>query len=267
MNKSEHLVYAMEISQEAGKMLLKSLGEELKIKYKKGNERNLVTEVDQKIENFLIQKIKERYPNHHILTEESGEHGSHETGFQWIIDPIDGTTNFSHGYPFFAISIGLKKNDSMVAGVVHAPLLREMYSAEKGKGAFLNDKRISVSAVKSLKKSMLATGFGSEHRLDNMPYFIRFHKEAQAVRRAGSAALDLCHVAAGRLDAYWEFGLQPWDIAAGILIVEEAGGKVTNVKGGPVDLAKGEIVASNGHIHEEILRVLRRKNEGSTLSE
>ena len=259
MNINEVIKFATKISQQTGEILLRPLNRELKITYKKGNIRNLVTEIDQKVENFLVKKITEQYPDHRILTEETGRYGTTKNGLEWIIDPIDGTTNFSHGYPFFAISMGLREGNILVGGVVYAPALQELYIVEKGKGAFLNGKSIHVSHVESLKKSMLATGFGSEHRLANMPNIIRFHEEAQAVRRAGSAALDLCHVAAGRLDGYWEFGLNPWDIAAGVLMVEEAGGKITNTEGELINLSEGNIIASNGHIHEEMVSILNRK--------
>lgn len=255
----EYLQFAAQISQEAGKIVMQAVGKELFIEYKEGNKKNLVTKIDQQVENFLIRKIQKKYSDHALLTEETGQHGDTKKEFQWIIDPIDGTTNFSHGYPFFAISIGLKKGESTFAGAIYAPALKEMYTAEKGKGAFLNGKKIHVSKIPKVEKALIATGFGSTNNLANMPNFIHFVSKAQAVRRAGAAALDLCHVAAGKLDGFWEFGLKAWDIAAGSLIVEEAGGKITDTEGKNLNFEKGNIVASNGHIHNEMLQLLKEK--------
>ena len=214
---------------------------------------NLVTEYDKKTEQFVISELEKAYPDHSILGEE-GSSKQADPNYRWIIDPIDGTTNFAHKHPYFCISIGLEVNGEMAAGVVYAPLPQEMFVASKGGGAFLNDKKVSVSEV-SLQDSLLGTGFNPsfpELIEANYKHYQHFMEVAHGIRRCGAAALDLCYVAAGRLDGFWELALNPWDMAAGLLIIQEAGGKVTNINGTPFNIEEPSILASNGHIHQDM---------------
>ncbi|OGQ30338.1 MAG: inositol monophosphatase [Deltaproteobacteria bacterium RIFCSPHIGHO2_02_FULL_50_15] len=250
---------AKKIAQGAGAIQRRHLGRIKNIRFK--GDINLLTEVDQACEKFIIDKIKAHYPAHDILAEESGTSYSQSSDYRWIIDPLDGTTNYAHGYPFFGVSIGLEYRGKIVCGVVYDPIRDELFSAVKDKGADLNGKPICVSKNQSLKKSLLATGFAynvHETEIDNLDHFSNFIKTAQAVRRDGTAALDLCYVACGRFDGYWELGLWPWDVAAGYLIVEEAGGRVTQFRGMSFDVYGKEIVASNGLIHDEMKTSLAR---------
>ncbi|OGQ58237.1 MAG: inositol monophosphatase [Deltaproteobacteria bacterium RIFCSPLOWO2_02_FULL_50_16] len=250
---------AKKIAQGAGAIQRRHLGRIKNIRFK--GDINLLTEVDQACEKFIIDKIKAHYPDHDILAEESGTSYSQSSDYRWIIDPLDGTTNYAHGYPFFGVSIGLEYRGKIVCGVVYDPIRDELFSAVKDKGADLNGKPICVSKNQSLKKSLLATGFAynvHETEIDNLDHFSNFIKTAQAVRRDGTAALDLCYVACGRFDGYWELGLWPWDVAAGYLIVEEAGGRVTQFRGTSFDVYGKEIVASNGLIHDEMKTSLAR---------
>ena len=250
---------AKKIAQGAGAIQRRHLGRIKNIRFK--GDINLLTEVDQACEKFIIDKIKAHYPDHDILAEESGTSYSQSSDYRWIIDPLDGTTNYAHGYPFFGVSIGLEYRGKIVCGVVYDPIRDELFSAVKDKGADLNGKPICVSKNQSLKKSLLATGFAynvHETEIDNLDHFSNFIKTAQAVRRDGTAALDLCYVACGRFDGYWELGLWPWDVAAGYLIVEEAGGRVTQFRGMSFDVYGKEIVASNGLIHDEMKTSLAR---------
>lgn len=252
METKQYLNFALKIAKKAGVVALRNYGKNLDIKFKGGEKHNLVTKVDHEIEGLLVSEIRKFYPGHCVLSEEGGNCGLKDSDHRWIIDPIDGTTNYAHGYSFFAISIGLEVKGKLVAGVVHAPYIKETYSAAKGKGAFLNGKRIKVSKVKSLATSLLATGFTYRNRGVNLPNFEYFLYNTQGIRRCGAATLDLCHVAAGRLDGYWEMGLKPWDIAAGALIVEEAGGKVSAFDGTKMTLDGKNLIATNGHLHTAI---------------
>lgn len=249
---------ATEAALEAGRFLKMSVGKIKQIERKQGQELNLVTEIDKKSEEMIIRKIKQRYPHHDFLAEESGSHEK-QSDYKWVIDPLDGTTNFTHGFPIFCVSIALEVKGEAVLGVVYDPNADELYSAEKGKGATLNGKPIHVSRVSTLIESMLVTGFPYTVR-DNPEEIIRhfgsFLVEAQAIRRLGSAALDLCYVAAGRLDGFWEASLNPWDMAAGVLIAEEAGGKFTDFRGFPTSIYDKQLLVSNGLIHEHMVKVL-----------
>lgn len=250
----ELLKFGTKIAKKAGKILLKHYGRVHKIEFKSKN--NLVTEADKKSESYIVKKINRRYPDHEILAEESGKKPISEISeerIRWIIDPLDGTTNFAHSFPFFSVSIGIEKNGEMIGGIVYIPILKELFYAGKYMGAFLNSRKISVSGVDTVGKSLLATGFPGEHREINLPYFENFLFKTQAMRRTGSAAIDLCYVACGRLDGFWELGLHSWDIAAGALIVEEAGGRVTNMDGTTLKLNGANILAANGKIHDEML--------------
>lgn len=251
---------AIEAAREAGALLKLHSGKARLIEKKDGQETNLVTEIDRKSEEIIINRIHSRYPGHDILAEESGGR-ERSSDYCWIIDPLDGTTNFTHGLPLFCVSIGLEYKGRIVGGVVYDPNLDEMYTAEKGKGATLNRRKIRVSESSKLIESLLVTGFPYNLRDDPteiITHFNNFLMEAQAVRRLGSAALDMCYVACGRMDGFWEISLQPWDMAAGVLLVEEAGGTFTDFAGCASSVYNKRVVASNGRIHQQMVEVLRR---------
>jgi myo-inositol-1(or 4)-monophosphatase len=219
---------------------------------------NLVTEVDKKAEDAIIDVIKSDFPLHFILSEEVGELST-ESNYKWIIDPIDGTVNFAHGIPICCISIGVERNGVMIMGVVFNPFMNELFFAERGKGAFLNNKKLHVSKKQDLESACLVTGFPyrwAKIDIDPIPVFEKFIRMGLPVRRLGSAAIDLCWVAAGRFDGFWEYNLNPWDIAAGYLIIEEAGGRVSNFKGEPYSVYHKETLATNGLIHEQMLSII-----------
>lgn len=248
---------ASEAARQAGKVLREGLGKRKRIEYK--GEINLVTDIDRRAERVITKLIRTSYPEHAILAEE-GKGKKGRTGYKWIIDPLDGTTNYAHGYPCFCSSIALEQEGKVVLGVVYDPLRDELFSAEKAKGAYLNGKRISVSSTGRLIRSLLATGFTYDIKRDqrNLKHFRNFILSSQAIRRDGSAALDLCYLGAGRFDGFWELKLSAWDVAAGALIVEEAGGKVTDFRGGKFSIYSREILASNGRIHQEMIRILQK---------
>ena len=253
------LNFTTEIAREAGHLLVQRLGV---AKVTTKGDINLVTEADIAAENLIIERIRSYYPQHGILAEESGEAilvSGKRSEWKWIIDPLDGTTNYAHGYPCFAVSIGLEHAGELVIGVVYDPMRDEMCAAERGQGATLNDRRICVSSVEELNGAMLCTGFpyNVRERPDFARDFTKFTMEAQAVRRDGSAALDLAYVACGRFDGFWEDGLSPWDVAAGAVLIQEAGGKVTNFRDEPLDIYNEQVLASNGLIHETMMRVLK----------
>lgn len=253
------LNFATQIARDAGNLLVQRLGT---AKVTTKGDINLVTEADIAAENLIIERIRSHYPQHGILAEESGEAvlvGGKRSEWKWIIDPLDGTTNYAHGYPCFCVSIGLEHDGELTIGVVYDPMRDEMFAAERGQGATLNDRRIRVSSVEELSGAMLCTGFpyNVRERPDFAREFTKFTMEAQAVRRDGSAALDLAYVACGRFDGFWEDGLSPWDIAAGALLISEARGKVTNFNDNPVDIYNEQVLATNGLIHEPMMRVLR----------
>ncbi len=247
---------ALKAALEAGDILRRNFGKSHKIGHK--GEIDLVTEIDIRSEQRIIKILKKEFPDHDILTEEEKGWDS-GSEYKWIIDPLDGTTNYAHGFPCFSVSIALEKMGKVILGVIYDPLKEELFIAEKGRGAYLNRKRISVSKTKRLSDALLATGFAYDVRVspeNNLDHFSNFTLSAQGVRRAGSAALDLCYVASGRFDGFWEMKLKPWDVAAGSLIVKEAGGKVTDFKGGVFNIFSMEILASNGKIHGEMVKVL-----------
>ena len=254
------LSVAREAALEAGKFLKYNLGKVKHIERKLGQETNLVTEIDKQSEALIIKKIKQHYPSHDILAEESGAEKS-KSEYRWVIDPLDGTTNFTHGLPIFCVSIGVEHKGILVAGAIYDPSADELFTAEKGGGAYLNGKRIQVSASDKLINSLLVTGFPynvKENPGKVVEHFVNMLMVGQGVRRLGSAALDLAYVAAGRLDAFWEVFLNPWDKAAGILLVEEAGGKVSDFKNGPANIYDQNTLASNGKIHDQMIEVLRK---------
>ncbi len=257
---NQMLEIAIEAAVEAGRLLKINAGKVMRIERKLGQETNLVTETDKKAEELIIRKIKKRYPHHDFLAEESGS-SEGDSEFRWIIDPLDGTTNFTHGMPMFCVSIGLEVKGEMTLGVVYDPNLDELFTAEKGKGAFLNKRRMSVSKTSKLIESLIVTGFPYDirsHPEAIIRHFNNFLMEAQAVRRLGSAALDLCYVAAGRFDGYWENTLNPWDMAAGVLLLEEAGGLFTDFLGFPTTIYKKQVLATNRILHDQMIAVLKK---------
>lgn len=243
----------------SGKFLLENLRKKKLVSFKDKYMKNVVTDIDKASEESIVRAIKRAFPSHDIIAEERGLSDS-GSEFRWHIDPLDGTVNYVHGFPVFCVSIGLAINDEVVVGVVYNPNLNELFYATTGVGAFRNGERITVSKTPTLQQSLLATGFPYDLKTskeNNIAYFNAFIKEARAIRRAGSAAIDLCYVAYGIFDGFWEIKLGSWDMAAGCLIASEAGAKVTNIKGEKLDLYKGNAVASNGKIHKEMLKVIR----------
>ncbi len=254
------LTTAIEAAREAGKLLLDGVGKIKNIERKQGEATNLVTEFDKKAEALIIAKIHERFPSHDILAEESGSHDI-QSDYRWVIDPLDGTTNYAHSLPLFSVSIAVEYKGEIVAGVVYDPSADELFTAEKGTGAFCNGTRLHVSAADSLINSLLVTGFPYTIRENPgriIDHFNNFLMESQGIRRLGSAAIDLAYIAAGRLDGYWEMTLFPWDKAAGVLLVKEAGGLVTDILGNPDSIYTPTTLASNGIIHTAMLDVLRK---------
>lgn len=250
---------AVEAAQSAGAYLKQHLGKVRSIERKGGEEKNLVTEIDKASEELIISCIKKHFPAHDILAEESGTKNAAKSDYRWVIDPLDGTTNYTHGFPVFSVTIGLERKGVLECGVIFDPNTNELFTAERGKGAYLNGKRITVSKTESLQNSLLVTGFPyniAENPHRAIERFVSFLMKSQAVRRMGSAALDLAYVACGRFDGFWEVALQPWDMAAGVLIVQEAGGKVTDFQGKPMDIYNKALLSSNGKIHEEMQKIL-----------
>ena len=220
---------------------------------------DIVTETDKLSESMIIVEIQKFFPDHDIIAEESGA-VNRNSDYKWIIDPLDGTTNFVHGYPSFGISIGVLYKNEIICGIVKELPANYTYSAIKGEGSFCNGKQIHVSKVAQLEKSLLVTGFGYEHGIKwstNMELFKRFTDDTQGVRRLGAAAIDLCHVACGKVDGYWEFDIKPWDMTAGILIVQEAGGMVTKMDGTKYSIHKPQLLATNGRIHNKMEKVTK----------
>ena len=253
------LNFATQIARDAGNLLVQRLGV---AKVTNKGDINLVTEADIAAENLIIERIRSHYPQHGILAEESGETvmvGGKRSDWKWIIDPLDGTTNYAHGYPCFCVSIALERAGQLEVGVVYDPMRDEMFAAERGRGATLNERKIRVSSVEELSGAMLCTGFpyNVRERPDFARDFTNFTMNAQAVRRDGSAALDLAYVACGRFDGFWEDGLSPWDIAAGALLIAEARGRISNFNDQPLDIYNEQVLASNGLIHEAMMRVLK----------
>jgi myo-inositol-1(or 4)-monophosphatase len=253
------LNFAIETARSAGHLLLEKYGRITAVT-KKGD-YNLVTEADLASEALIIERIKSHYPRHMILAEESGDTVvvGGDAKWKWIIDPLDGTTNFAHGYPCFCVTIALEHDGELVVGVTYDPTRNELFTAEKGEGASLNFKPIHVSSTEKMSESLLVTGFPYDFkdRHDFARHLTDFLLGARGVRRDGSAAIDMAYVACGRFDGFWEEGLNPWDVAAGVLMINEAGGRVTGYDGSPLSIYKPPICASNGLIHDEMLAVLR----------
>lgn len=254
---SHWLLIATQIAYQAGTVLKKYWGNIHTIE-EKGFPGDLVTEADKQSEQLIIDALQKNFPSHQILAEESG-FSMQTSDFMWIVDPLDGTTNYAHQYPMVAISIALFYQHTPLIGIVYNPLTNEFFSAAQGRGARLNQNLIHVSSCTSLKNSLLATGFAYDRREtddNNYAEFCHFTHLTQGVRRAGSAALDLAYVACGRLDGYWERGLKTWDMAAGALLVQEAGGRVSSYNQAPIDWSSGRILASNNLLHEQISQEL-----------
>lgn len=249
---------AVRLAREAGAIQKDRYETDLEIQTKSAS-IDLVTEVDRACEKLIVDGIQANRPGDAVLAEEGSGDDREGAEWRWVVDPLDGTTNFAHAYPRFCVSIAVEHHDERVVGVVYDPLLDELYTAIKGEGAFLNGRPIHVSDEQNLDNALLATGFAYDVRKtrdDNIAEFARFLKATRAVRRDGSAALDLCYVAAGRLDGFWEFKLRAWDVAAGFLIVDEAGGRCSDASGGPPLRSGSETVASNGHLHEAMIGLL-----------
>jgi myo-inositol-1(or 4)-monophosphatase len=250
--------FAINLARDAGRLLAGKFNSKLEIHYK--GEINLVTEADKMSEDLIIAAINSSFPDHGILSEESPAQNS-QAMLRWIIDPLDGTTNYAHGYPIFCVSIALEKEGVVVLGVIYDPLRDDMFVAERGKGAYLNGKKMNVSKTVNLSRSLLATGFPydiRESKVNNLNHFNLMAMEAQAIRRAGAAALDIAYLACGRFDGFWELKLMPWDMAASCLMVEEAGGIISNMNGCKWDISSPDVLISNGLIHEQMISVFNR---------
>jgi myo-inositol-1(or 4)-monophosphatase len=255
------LALATRLARAAGALQRERYESDLEIRTKSAA-IDLVTDVDHACERLIVDGIRAERARDAIVAEEGGGSDAPDAEWRWVIDPLDGTANYAHGYPRFCVSIGVELRGVAAVGVVYDPLLDELFSAVRGRGALLNGRRLAVSRETRLERAMLATGFAYDVHSsadDNLDHFAAFVKAARAIRRDGSAALDLCYVAAGRLDGYWELRLQRWDVAAGLLIVEEAGGRTSDFSGARPCTSGRETVASNGHLHDAILAVLRRE--------
>ncbi|OPY13004.1 MAG: Inositol-1-monophosphatase [Syntrophus sp. PtaB.Bin001] len=255
---SEFTEFAVQTAREAGLLLKDRLNAPHKIDYK--GAINLVTETDRMSEALILERLQQRFPNHSILTEESAE-SDKDSDFRWIIDPLDGTTNYAHGYPVFCVSIALEHKKRIIVGVVYNPMMDELFLAERGRGSWLNDRRIQVSETADLSQSLIATGFPydiRESKINNLDHFNSMVKQVQAIRRAGSAALDMAYVAAGRFDGFWELKLMPWDTAAASLLILEAGGSISNLYGHEFSLKAPHVLASNGKIHQSLIQALQK---------
>jgi myo-inositol-1(or 4)-monophosphatase len=252
---------ATDIAREAGAIvsgyLERRIGFELKGAF------DLVTEADRASEQLIVERLRSHFPTHAIVAEESGRHdGSSE--YRWYVDPLDGTTNFAHGFPMFNVTLALERAGELITGVIFDPVHGEMFTAESGGGAFLNQRPIRVSKVTDIENSLVGTGFPSRkrHQNVNVHFYYQLAMQSHGVRRAGAAALDLAYVACGRLDAFWEFGLNPWDVAAGILLIREAGGTCSDMRGTPVDLRGPHILTDNGLLHQPMLELFSEIFDG-----
>jgi myo-inositol-1(or 4)-monophosphatase len=254
------------MAREAGGLLMEYFRQHVKIEYK--GDVDLVTVADRKSEALILERIRKQFPTHDVM----GEEGTRiETGsdYKWYVDPLDGTTNFAHGYPVFCVSLAVERLGQRIAGVIYDPTRDEMFSAELGGGARLNDAAMHVSTIANLGECLVGTGFPSQkrHKNPNIYFYQQLTLRTHGVRRAGSAALDLCNVASGRYEGFWEFNLNPWDTAAGVLMVEEAGGKVTDFSGGEFQIASRETLASNGLVHDALLHEFQEIFAGRGLEE
>ena len=252
-NPAHFLEVAVAAAREAGAIIAAAMDRPKTISYK--GEVDLVTETDKKSEAVILQRLRSEFPAHAIIAEEGGASGAGASAeYQWFVDPLDGTTNFAHGYPVFAVSLGLLQHGEPLVGAIYNPVSKEMFTAIRGEGAYRNESSIRVSTVSKLSQSLLATGFPTHKRVQNpnIHYYWEFTLHSHGVRRAGAAALDVCSVACGQFDGFWEFGLKSWDTAAGILLVQEAGGRISNFSGGLYRPGDFECLASNALIHEQM---------------
>ena len=254
------------IARDAGALLMQYFARGVETEYKDQGEADLVTVADRASEKLIVERVRAQWPDHDIVGEE-GTRTAHGSEWRWYIDPLDGTTNFAHGYPVFCVSIGVEHIGELVAGVLYDPTRDELFQAEKGSGALLNGKPIHVSKNTRLAESLIATGFPSRkrHQNPNIHFYHEFTMRSHGVRRAGSAALDLAYVACGRYDAYWEFNLNPWDTSAGVLLVREAGGIVTRFDGSTFRIESDEVLASNGKLHPEMMATFEDMFAGRNL--
>jgi myo-inositol-1(or 4)-monophosphatase len=249
-----YLNIAVDIARESGALLAQLFKRPKEIFYKRPSD--LVTDADRRSEAMIVERLRSHFPKHGIVAEEGGG-GRTESDYCWYVDPLDGTTNFAHSFPIFCVTLALAYRDEVIAGVAFDPIHEELFAAERGAGAYLNNQRIRASKTPALSESLVATGFppfADNHDL-NIEYYFRFTKLCHGVRRAGSAALDLCSVAAGRFEGFWELKLNPWDKAAGSLLVTEAGGRVSDLEGKPFDLRADPVFASNGLVHDAMIAV------------
>ena len=244
----------MDIAREAGALVANMA--ERKIPFELKGDFDLVTAADRASEALIVERLQSHFPSHSILGEEGGRRDG-QAEYCWYVDPVDGTTNFAHGFPAYNVTMAVEKSGELIAGVIFDPTRNEMFAAEKGGGAYLNGRRIHVSKAAAVNESLVATGFPSRKRHENINihFYYQLAMISHGVRRAGAAALDLAYVASGRLDGFWEFGLSPWDMAAGILLVEEAGGRCADMHGAPRLLSGKTLLANNGLIHEEMLQI------------
>jgi len=263
---TEFVSAAEAIAREAGELLMGYFARRVPVEYK--GDVDLVTEADRASEALIMDRLQARFPRHDVLGEEGARR---ETGsdYQWYVDPLDGTTNFAHGFPVFCISMGLEHKGRLITGLIYDPARGEMFTAEQGSGAYLNQRRIHVSKTSRLLESLVGTGFPSHkrHQNPNIHFYHQITLRTHGVRRAGSAALDLACVASGRFDGFWEFNLNPWDLAAGVLLVEEAGGQVSGFSGQPFRLQDRDVVATNGLIHADLLLEFKEIFEGRGLGQ
>ncbi len=250
----------------SGEILRRRLESAHQVEFK-GNS-DLVTEMDREVEARFLRTVNRHFPEHEVLSEEMKDaencavwrKPARQNKIRWIIDPLDGTTNYAHGFPHFAVSAGIERRGKIIMGGVYNPMLRELYFARRGRGAWRNKKRIHVSRTRKLKQALLATGFPYDFRTSEQNSFLNFRlmsEQSRAVRRAGAASLDLCDLAAGRFDGFWELKLKPWDVAAGSLMIEEAGGRITDFHGHRLDIYGGSFLASNGYLHAAMIKVLK----------
>lgn len=259
--QSVYLELAVAVAKEAGELIKERFGRDVQYELK-SSPHDLVTEADRLVEEAIIERIRTTYPEHDIVSEECAPERSHSSR-RWVIDPIDGTTNYAHGIPFFSISIAFEKDERLISGVVYDPTRDELFSAQIGQGARLNGQPIEISPAQELKRGLIATGFPyvPELRDLNLKYFEALLPATQGLRRLGSAALSLAYVACGRLDGYWDLDLNRWDLAAGVLLVQEAGGRVSDLSGDDLPYDHREIVASNGRIHGEMIEIFKSEME------